>query len=111
MSTPEQKGNKAPEWSIFNRIDELEKISLELMEKTETVEPALNDVAARAKDNLIVATYAYGFAFTSLALQNPQQARKRKDDMVNRFKRLGLSAERLKTLSETMTFICDSLEE
>jgi len=101
----------SPEFFLFDRIDELEKISLELIEKTDTVEPVLKDTATMAKDNLIVATYAYVFAFTALALRNPRGTRKQKDEMLNRFKRLGMSAKRLETLSEAMTVVCNVVEE
>ena len=42
MSTPEG-GKRIPEWSIFDRLDEVEKITLEQMEKTDTIEPTLKN--------------------------------------------------------------------
>lgn len=110
MSTPEE-GKKIPEFFIFDRVDELEKISLELLEKTESVEPELKKTNATAKDGLFIAVFAYTYAFISIVNQYPHLARKLKDNMLGHLKNVGLSAEGIEMVGKVMTVVCDAIEK
>ena len=52
-----------PEWSLFDRLDELESITLQLMEKADTAEPTLKGTSTIAKDARILAIFALSTAF------------------------------------------------
>jgi len=63
MGSAEGEDEKIPEFFIFDRIDELERISLELMEDTGLTKPTLKQTQLTAKDALILAEMAFILTF------------------------------------------------
>ena len=100
-----------PEWSIFDRLEELEDITLKLMEKTETAEPTLKSVSTVAKDASILARYAILFAFTSSVADKSDDPRRLKDTYIEFLKRAGLSEEQLKRLRDRLVTVCEIIKE
>jgi hypothetical protein len=98
-----------PEWSIFDRLDELEKITLEQMEKTDTIEPTLKNMAIVARDAIILARHALWFGFVhSVAFgRNPREL---KDSQLELLKKAGLSGEQLQWLEQAMILVCKLFE-
>ena len=109
MSTPEGE-KKMPEWSIFDRLDELEDITLKLWEKADTTEPTLKDIAIAVRDVHILATAAFGIGFwlIALGLKNPRAL---EDDYIHGFKKAGLSQKRLEFVEGLLTAACEHIEE
>jgi len=99
-----------PEWSIFDRLDELENITLELMEKADTSEPTLKDTSTMARDAIILALFAFGAAFLESAtdVQNP---RAQKDRYISSLKQVGLSPKMLEVTERVLIQMCELIEE
>ena len=110
MSKQEEEGKKIPEWNIFDRIDELENITLDLMEKTDTTKPELDIIAVRLKDAMILGTCATYFchAITSKVIGQPRQV---KDMMLNLLKEKELSEDILDILTNSLNMLCETIEE
>ena len=109
MSTPEgEKG--IPEWHLFDRLSELEDITLKLMEKADTTEPTLKETTALARDAFMLAILAFGSSFAADAIKagNPRAL---KDRDIATFKKLGVSEETLKDVEEILVHICEELEK
>jgi len=99
-----------PEWHIFDRLDELENITLELMEKADTTEPSLKNTSARAHDASILALFALVTAFGAVAsdVQNPRAL---KDGYIVNLKRAGLSQKMLELAGNVLVQMCKLIEE
>ena len=108
MSTHEGE-KKMPEWSIFDRLDEVEKITLELMEKADTTEPTLKEASILLKDAIILATYALYFHF--VITSKGRDARKLKDGYIGVLKSAGLSKSSLESIHESLIKLCEAIEE
>lgn len=109
MSKSEGKGSIS-EWQLFNRIDELEKITLELMDKTESVEPTLKDTAALARAAFHTGLFGFILGF-SAASQNIKDRRKFKDEWVEYMKSQGVDKALVDHLHEWMLYICKQQEK
>ena len=97
------KSNKLPEWSIFERLDELETITLELMDKKDKTEPKVTRELTQSKDAFLLAQLAYVVTFTTFA----QAADKNKlvgvkDSILKFATNVGMSEETRKWLDTTM---------
>jgi len=109
MGTSEDK-KKIPEWSIFDRLDEVEKITLEQMEKTDTIEPTLKNTATRAKDASLLAFVALGMGFMASAIDYPNP-RELKDHYIHALNRLDLSERALKIVENVLIKLCELIEK
>jgi hypothetical protein len=98
------------EWSIFDRLDEVEKITLEQMEKTDAIEPTLKNTATRAKDASLLAFFALGMGFMASAIDYPNP-RELKDRYIHALKRLGLSERALKITENVLIETCELIEK
>jgi len=109
MSTSEG-GKKIPEWSIFDRLDEVEKITLELMEKAGITEPTLKETSTKARDAIILAEYAFvlGAGFNIAHDPHPRVA---KDASISLLKKAGLSQEILDGLDAFLIALCEAAEK
>ncbi|MBA7483403.1 hypothetical protein ES707_18918 [subsurface metagenome] len=98
-----------PEWSIFDRLDELEDITLGLMEKAETTEPTLKDAYNIAKDASILGKLGFLLAFvhTAVRASNPRET---KGTWTHVLKVSGLSESVLKSVEDSMVKVCESVE-
>ncbi len=99
-----------PEWSIFDRLDELEDITLKLMEKTDVTEPSLKDTSTMATDAIILALFVLGTAFLESAT-NVQNPRAQKDHYIDSFKQVGLSPKILEGAEKVLIQMCELIEE
>ena len=99
-----------PEWGIFDRLDELEKIILEQMEKTDTIEPTLKDTSTTARDARILALNAYAWAFFASAIEalNPRAL---KDTAIDSLRPAELSPKTREAVEEVLIKICELIEE
>ena len=94
MSTPEGE-KRIPEWGIFDRLDELEKITLELMEKTDTTEPTLKDTAVLAE-----VAFLLGVGFHIVEARDSMLAKNVSMDIL---KAAGLSEGKLDAMDKLLT--------
>ncbi len=108
MSTPEGE-KKIPEWSIFDRLDELEDITLKLMEKTDVTEPTLEETSVVARDAKILADYALTISF-GLAIAGHSNPREGKDILLKLLKDAGLSKEMLVSEAKLLLQVCEAKE-
>ena len=99
-----------PEWALFDRLDELEDITLKLMEKADITEPTLKNTSATARDARILALNALALAFFASAKESPNP-RVLKDAVIDSLKPAELSLEIREFLEEILIKICDILEE
>ena len=111
MSKPEREGKQTPEWSIFDRLDELEDITLKLMEKADEAEPVLKDVVSMLKDALIMGHAGIYFTFVAAAGLAGHDYRKGKDLFIGILKSRGLSKERVGEVEHTLTQVCERIEK
>ena len=109
ISTSEGE-KKIPEWHFFDRLNELEKIALELMEKTDTTEPSLKNATIRATDASIVALFALGSTFmvTASDVSNPRAL---KDRYINALEQSGLSQRMLGIAKRFLIKMCELIEK
>jgi len=98
-----------PEWSIFARLDELEDITLKLMEKADTTEPTLKDTSTVARDARILAELAFILGFGAY-IHYASKPIELKDKLLGAFKKQGLSGEILDSLEKFMTARCEDIE-
>ncbi len=98
-----------PEWSIFDRLEELEDITLKLMENADTTEPNLKNTSVVARDAIILARAGFTLAFVSAAagVSNPREL---KDRCIHLFRGVGLSKRMLDSMEEFMLSVCESAE-
>ena len=82
MSESERK--KLPEWGIFDRLSELEDITLKLMEKDDTIEPTLKNIAVIAEDARIIAKWALTLS-AAWAIEKTSEHRQFKDELLKGF--------------------------
>jgi hypothetical protein len=106
----EAEGKNIPEWSIFDRLNELEDITLKLMEKDDTLEPTLKDTAVIAKDAFILATLNFVRSFIVDA-STAVNRRALKDELIAYFKRRGMSEKTRNLMEETLVDTCERLEK
>ena len=109
MSTSEGK-KKIPEWHLFDRLDELEKIILEQMEKTDTIEPALKNTVTTAKDASTIALFALGTGFMAIAQDFPNP-RALKDRYIRSLNGVGLSQRMSKIAENVLIEMCELIEK
>jgi len=110
MSTPEGE-KKIPQWSIFDRLDELEDITLELMTKTEATEPTLKETSALARDASIVARLGVAFGFISMLAmsRDPGMTTRVWTKMLDKTE--DLSKEEASLIKSIMTDVLEFIEE
>ncbi len=99
-----------PEWSIFDRLDELEDITLKLMEKADTAEPTLKGTSTVARDASILASYAFalGVGHQILKVSNPRAT---KDKCIQLLKEAGLSEQIVNKLDGWLVKACEAQEK
>lgn len=110
MNTSEREGKKIPELFIFDRIDELEKISLELMESTEDTKPTLKSIQILVNDTFILAELALIISFINYCA-GTKKHREYKDDFIGMLKNRGLSSEKLDIINKYFTWACEGFEK
>jgi len=110
MDTSEGEGKKTPEFLIFDRIDELENISLKLMEETEATKPTLENVQSLANDTLILAELALVLSFINYS-KGSKKYRYYKDDFIEHLRKRGLSTEKLDLINKYFTWACRGFDK
>lgn len=110
MSKAEGKDKKLPEWSIFDRLDEVEGIALELMDKTDKAEPVANRITLASKDATIMAKYGIWAMFITACTQgaDPQAGKKL---IIKQLEEWGLSEQPLQWLQKALASIVDLAEK
>lgn len=107
MSTP----NEIPEWSIFDRIEGLEAVALELREKTEATKPTLEYIRTIAWDAHLLALFNFMEHFMNSAIARPHRARAVRDSWLEQFKKFHMNKSTLDILYHAMTIICNEVEK
>ena len=111
MSTPDSREeNKPPEWHLFDRLDDLESITLELMDKVGTTEPTLENVRSIAVDAYLLAIICFNIAFQRIAEEAMPTIRSTINEASSSMIELGISESTVKRLLGIMTDICDRVE-
>jgi hypothetical protein len=112
MSKSEEEKKNIPEWNVFDRLDELETITLKLMEKTDTAEPTVKEKQKILEDIGIMARMALVLAFvTGVRHLETKYIRKTRDEILQMLKEEGLSTTSLEWANEMMTEICERKEK
>lgn len=109
MSKSKGEGKKIPEWSIFDRIDELENITLELMDKTEKAEPTLTKFVDSVTDAIVLASYGIWMTFI-LACEEASAPREGKNLILKQLKEQGLSEKSLQWLDGSLDNAAEAAE-
>ena len=102
----EGNSKKIHEWSIFDRLDEVENITLDLMDKTDKVIPEMGNVALTSQDALIMARYGLWAFFNLMCMQGRDPAAGR-DIFLRQLKDWGLSKKSLSWLKKAFGDIVD----
>jgi len=110
MNTPEREPDKLPEWSLFDRLDELENITLKLMEKADTTEPTLKEVTEIARDAHLLAELAFILGFSAYIGQSSDSPIELKDKFTSVLKSQSLNEELFEAISNYMVNATKSFE-
>lgn len=110
MSKKEEEGKKIPEWSIFERLEEIEDIALELMDKTDKSEPALNELASSSEDAMIMAKYGI-WAMFIMSCKSGADPRAGEKLIIKQLKEWGLGEKSLNWVQEALSGISDFVEK
>lgn len=102
MNTPEGEDKKIPEWSIFDRLDELEDITLKLMEKADTTEPTLRETSSTTRDARLLAELAFTLAFSAYLGDSSDKPIELKDKLIGILESQGLSEKLFEPISNYM---------
>lgn len=102
MNTPEGEDKKIPEWSIFDRLDELEDITLKLMEKADTTEPTLRKTSSTTRDAHLLAELAFIIAFSAYLGDSSEKPIELKDKVIGILESQGVNEELFKKMSKYM---------
>ena len=103
MNASKQEDSKTPKFFIFDRIDELENITLELMDKTSSVEPTLKSTSESANDAVKLAQLTFILQFSLFIRQNPDRAKRILDHWSGLLKALDVNEQIYKNLRSFMT--------
>ncbi len=98
------------EWSIFDRLDELEEITLNIMEKTDSAEPRLKDTLITTRGTWMLAFNAYALAFLAGAVDAPNP-RALKDAAIDSFQHPELSPKTQEVIEEVLIKACEFIEK
>jgi hypothetical protein len=90
--------NGKPEWNLFERLEELEKI-------------VGQTGGATLRETFVLASQAYFLTFTSWATRIPTEARRNKDLLISDLKRLDVNMEVVASIENTLTKICEMVED
>jgi len=102
MTTPEGESKQIPEWSIFDRLDELEDITLNLMEKADTTEPTLKETSTIARDARLLAEFAFILGFSAYIGDSSDNPIELKDKFTSVLKSQNLNEELFEAISSYM---------
>jgi hypothetical protein len=105
-----KKRRETPEWNIFDRLDELENITLDLMDKTVATEPTLRNTTNVATEALSLATVALVIAFTSASVSNPPITRRLRGICVRLLERQSVSKKTVENLASRMATISEIMD-
>ena len=112
MSKSEKEMNDIPEWDVFKRIDELETVTLKIMDQTDKAEPTLKEMQSVLKDFGIISRTALMLSFMNWArVIKPQYVRKHRDMWLKYLKDQQLSETSIEWVNEMMTQICEIKEK
>jgi len=81
-----------------------------LFEKVDGVQSRLEPTEARARDALILATFALSLAFGQEIARSPVSARATKDTLVGGFNKFGLNKHMTEGIGSILTEMCDWAE-
>ena len=109
MSKEKDEGKKIPEWSIFERLDELEDIALNLMDKTDKADPALHELTISSEDAEIMAKYGI-WAMFIMNCKLGADPRAGKTLVIKQLKEWGLSEKSLNWVQEALSGISDFVD-
>ena len=114
------KDSKTPEWSIFDRLEELEDITLQLMGKTDAADPKITDISTKVKqiekveaialDAARLAALGVLAAFVAIATDESTKARIIKDTLLVVAKHFDITLELRQWLATALTGLCDDIE-
>ena len=110
MSESEGEGKKLPEWSIFDRLDELEDITLDLMGKADRVEPSLETINDSVQDTVLMAKYGIWLTFLLASKDNTKYV-ELKDAILKQLRDIGVGEQPLQSLSNSLNSACDAIKE
>lgn len=99
MSKKEEEGKKIPEFFIFDRLDELEDITLKLMEKADTTTPTLKETSRIARDTRLLAEFAFILSFSAYIGDSSDKPIELKDKLIGILKSQNVSEELFERIS------------
>ena len=102
----EGNSKKIPEWSIFDRLDEVENITLELMDKTGKITPEMSDIALASQDAHIMARYGLWALFNIMCMEGRDPVVGR-ELFLQQLKDWGLSEKSLVWIKKALDDIVD----
>ena len=106
MSTSDGISKKIPEWSLFERLDELENITLELMDKPDDTEPTLSEIQTTLNDAHNLAQIAVLLALVNtMSLKGKKSINELKGVIFDGAKTLGLSEEGSEWINGTIEMV------
>lgn len=111
MNTPEGEDKKIPEWSIFDRLDELEDITLKLMEKADTTDPTLKETSSIARDARLLAQFAFILGFAAYIGGSSDEPIELKDKLIGILKSQNVSGELFESISNYLVNVTKKFEK
>lgn len=99
-----------PEFDIFKRIEDLEGITLELMDKTQVTEPTLKSLAASITEINKLSNVMCLWIFMLTVHDDLSITRRSKDSAIGFLRRHGVEAERVELIEQTLNKFSDWAE-
>lgn len=110
MSKSEGEGKKLPEWSIFDRLDELENITLQLMDTTDKTMPTSSEIEVSSKDAILMAGYGIWSMFL-VACKLGADSKVGKKLIIEQLVNWGVSEKPLQWMERMLNAASDFIEE
>jgi hypothetical protein len=101
MSASKRQNNKTPEWDFFKKVEDLEDITLEAMEKVDKTELEIQDTATLAKDSSILAKHLASLMFVVMyRMSSRTRVEETRDIWIKHLKKRGLSNRVIEMIKE-----------
>jgi hypothetical protein len=98
------------EWDIFSRIEGLEEITLDLMEKGEAVEPNIKSLTENLREIDSLAMITMIMLYIKVAGDRPNSSRVIKDYLIDLLKEVGVGNTRINYMEKYMLRFCEKIE-
>jgi hypothetical protein len=99
-------GKEIPQWDIFERVEDLERLTDHLLSSREDLTPTLNDLRDHLGDIEAIALTSFVCEFTRVVVAAPRRATQERDLRLQTLKLLNARQETITRLERLMNEVC-----